>query len=452
MTTLRFKRRLPSYKICATSTPVDVYVRGLVNELYPEALSSIDHYSRGLYSEELHTKALMKYNIPQTTEHQLKVFLSNDTYIQRSIDIVHSELRDAFTVTAISMSQLDNVSYVPTSSAGYGYVGNKRDNYIEARSRATANIANYRRRGTDLLLTPFKAFARTQLALRTDPKIRHVWGAPFHTILIEGTVAQPIIEKLSRSDTPIFIGKDMFKTLPSTLFRMMNANQYVYCLDLKSFDASVNSFFIDSFFDFLSTTVTFPNVFSSYSLSYIRYDLLNTPIVMPNGKLYICTTGIPSGSYFTQLIDSYVNLIILRASQLQIYSETLPTYVLGDDSMFVHQDPTRLNDFAVALAAYGFTLNLKKSIVSKSPSEIVFLGHNFYGSRLTRGDFTLACLAIHTEDPITDVSLSIIRLYSLLYDSGYNSFFIMNLITRAHLRYTVPVSHPYPYAPLFLLS
>lgn len=452
MTTLTYKRRLPSYKLSSTATPVDIYVRGLVNELYPDALPSIDHYSRGMYSEALHTKALMKYDIPQTTEHRLKVTLSHDPYIQRSIDIVRSELRDAFTVKAISMSKLDDVSYVPTSSAGYGYVGNKRDNYLIARSRATANLANFRRMGSDLNLTPYKAFARTQLALRTDPKIRHVWGAPFHTILIEGTVAQPIIEKLSRSDTPIFVGKDMFKTLPSTLFRMMNENQYVYCLDLKSFDSSVNSWFIESFFDFLSTTVTFPNTFSSYSLSYIRYELLNTPIVMPNGKLYICTTGVPSGSYFTQLIDSYANLVILRASQLQVYSETLPTYVLGDDSMFVHQDPTRLDDFAVALATYGFTLNSKKSIVSKDPSEIVFLGHNFYGSRLTRDDFTLACLAIHTEDPVTDVSMSIIRLYSLLYDSGYNSFFIMNLITRAHLRYPVHVSYSYPYAPLFLLS
>ncbi|APG78353.1 RdRp [Xinzhou partiti-like virus 1] len=452
MSTLEFVRQLPSYSLMQHGTPCDLYARGLINALYPEALPSIDEYSRGMYDIEHHYTAFYKYSRPQYLEQAIKHRLESSSLIKEARAIVESELTESFTVQAISMSHLDAVSFVGSSAAGYGYVGNKRDNYLVARGHATSNLANFRRWGSKLRLTPYKAYSRTQLALRADPKIRHVWGAPFHTILIEGTIAQPIIVNLQLYDQPIYIGKDMFKELPYTLNRLLRDNFFAYCIDISAFDSSVNQIFIDWFFDFVSKTVTFPNAFTRSAVDYCRFELKHTPVVMPDGKMYICHTGIPSGSYFTQLIDSYVNLIMLRACQLSILESVVPTYVLGDDSIFCHHNPNHLESFRVLFEEFGFKLNVRKTIVSKSSQEIVFLGHNFYGSRLTRDDFTLACLAIHTETPIVNSSQTVVRLASLLYDSGHNSFFLMNLLTAAIKRYGSPRPlHP-PYVQLFMLS
>ncbi len=452
MTTIEYVRRLPSYEIVKTPNPADTHIRGIINMLMPDLLPKLDEYTRGMYSEELNYTAFYKYERPITTELAIKEALLSDSYIYATRCHVEDELRDSFSVDAISMSQLDKVSYIGSSAAGFGYVGLKRDNYLIARAHATSNLANFNRWGTEFRFTPYKAFSCTQLALRADPKVRHVWGAPFHTILIEGTIAQPIIQNLQLKNQPIFIGRDMFKELPATIHRMMRDDNYAYCVDLSSFDSSVNVWFIECFFDFVKSTVRFPNIFSSSAVSYCREEVINTPVVMPDGKLYICRTGVPSGSYFTQMIDSYVNLILLRAAQLYHCERVLPTYVLGDDSLFVYRDPNLLDELENFFAKFNFVMNRKKSIVSKDPGEIIFLGHNFYGSRLTRDDFTLACLAVHTEDPVTTPDESVIRLCSLLYDSGYNSFFLLNLIKKASTLYGLPERLHHPYVQLFLLG
>ncbi len=452
MTTIEYVRQLPSYKIVKFANPSDGFVRGIINILMPDLLPKIDLYTRGMYSEARHYDAFRKYERPITTELAIKERLLSDPYIYAARHFVEDELRDSFTVNAIPMNCLDKVAYVRSSAAGYGYTGLKRDNYLLARAHATSNLANFVRWGTEFRFTPYKAFSRTQLALRADPKIRHVWGAPFHTILIEGTIAQPIIQNLQLNDQPIFVGRDMFKELPSVIHRLMREDHFAYCLDLSSFDSSINTWFIERFFEFVRCTVRFRNSFSSKAVAYCQEELCNTPVVMPDGKLYICKTGIPSGSYFTQLIDSYVNLILLRAAQMCVCSRTLPTYVLGDDSLFVSSDPALLENYESYFALFGFKLNTKKSVVSSDPEKIVFLGHNFYGSRLTRDDFTLACLAVHTEEPVLTAHESVTRLCSLLYDSGYNSFFMLNVLKKAVLLYGSPRTMYPPYVSLFLLG
>lgn len=41
-----------------------------------------------------------------------------------------------------------------------------------------------------------------------------------------------------------------------------------------------------------------------------------------------------------------------------------------------------------------------KTIITQNFRDIIFLGHNFYGSKVTRDDFTYLSLSLHTEDEI----------------------------------------------------
>jgi len=127
--------------------------------------------------------------------------------------------------------------------------------------------------GSDLRQTPFRSHFRTQLSQRTDPKVRPIWGAPFHTTLIEGLIAAPIIKNLMKEDTPIYIGKSLFRELPYDIRKDLEDSKYIYCLDWSRFDSSVNSAFLQWFFDYLEEVVRFPDTLTSNSSLHI---LINT--------------------------------------------------------------------------------------------------------------------------------------------------------------------------------
>lgn len=368
-------------------------------------------------------------------------------------------LTTPFSVTPILASALDTVPYVGSTSAGYGYDGRKkRDVYLLARARATANLCNFLEHPDTYLPTPSMAFARTQLAPVTEPKVRHVFGAPFHQILLEGCLAAPIIERLSSHQSPIFIGRNIFKDAPPcAILHLQDPKPLCYCLDFSKFDTSVSHYLIDRFFSFLSRVLT-PTPSSANLINWCRYSLTHTAVLLPTGDLYRMHSGLPSGSYFTQLIGSYINLTLQHFAQLTFLGHTCPTYVLGDDSLFftTTDDPIPLDSLSTLFATVGFNLNLDKSIITSDLRSIHFLGHNFRGSRLSRDDWTLLQLAYYVERPVFTPDESLTRILSLLTDSGYSSNLMLQCATllRDIHGLTTPASYgPPPHYPsLFRLT
>ncbi|KAF6215866.1 hypothetical protein GE061_000201 [Apolygus lucorum] len=136
---------------------------------------------------------------------------------------------------------LDAVSWIPSSAAGFGYIGKKADNYLLARKNATRVLTGYSKWKSSYRFSPDKSFARTQLAMRAHPKIRHVWGRAFHHIHIEGLIGQPLLLRLMEVDTPIYIGKDIHKDMPYCILEATADGGTCYCIDFSKFDASVSS-------------------------------------------------------------------------------------------------------------------------------------------------------------------------------------------------------------------
>lgn len=254
---------------------------------------------------------------------------------------------------------------------------------------------------------PDKACARTQLAKRTRPQIRHVWGRAFHHILPAGTFFQPLIKALALFETPIFIGRDIHIEMPHAIIRLIGDTRYTYCFDFSSFDATVCSYLISVAWDIIES------LFEMDHHSSMVYDLIRdlnsrSPVIMPAGRLYVVFKGVPSGSYSTQVVDSLVNLILVYAYQLRMFNRTLKTYVMGDDSIFVAEEHCDIEDAANYFASFGMILNSEKSLITADRRQVIFLGHNFYGSRVTRGEFTCLLLALYTEhQPATPENTSI---------------------------------------------
>jgi hypothetical protein len=461
--TVTYVRHLRPYPPPPGGHNVDPYVEECLPFVVPDQATrdKLYEYTRGMYTRELHYASFNKYSRPLSEERHFGSILASDPSIQRAISTVRQLLHSLPPLKPIPSDRMDDIHWIPSSAAGYGYIGKKADNYPKARLNASRALHWYKRFGDEYRMVPDKAYARSQLATLSNPKIRHVWGRAFHHILIESLFGQPLIEMLLREPNPIFVGRNINKTLPAEILRLRDERPVYYCLDFKSFDSSLNSYLISVAWDIILGMFEPLDDWEKTIFSYIRRLFVHTPVIMPDGDLFIVTTGVPSGSVFTQLVDSICNLILIYALQFDLLNTNFETFVLGDDSIFTTPSPSiSLNQAAIFLSRFGMTLNVEKSLITQDISEVVFLGHNFYGSRVTRDDFTVLSLALFTERPISTPHESVIRIASLLYDSGFNSFAAYNLYAYMLSKYNLqwidqlqkPVTIDRPFLKLFYIS
>ena len=184
---------------------------------------------------------------------------------------------------------------------------------------------------------PCIAYTRTQ-----RNKTRLVWGFPYSMTAVEGILARPLIELYKEGITPMAFGMAS-GALGTRLMTRQNKRKWAYCLDVSKFDSSASGFLINVAFDLISewfymdevepkTGVTVQKIMDT-----IRAYFVTTPIVMPDGNVYYGKRhGVPSGSYFTQIVDSIINIIYVAtaADFLHLNVSYEDVFVLGDDIIF----------------------------------------------------------------------------------------------------------------------
>nr|APG78298.1 RdRp [Hubei partiti-like virus 54] len=205
---------------------------------------------------------------------------------------------------------------------------------------------------------PCQAFARTQRGNKT----RLVWGYPIEMTMMEARFARPLIDKFIQMDTPMMIGKPKY-----LIGTRINCNiqpcRNSYSIDYSKYDSSIHEGLINMAFSILGTWFS-PEDKETFAWQKIVEYFIRTPIVMPDGKLYVGKTrGVPSGSFFTQLIDSLVNLLLLKyVTLLQGVRLSLGrVMILGDDSIFGVDEELDISKMASDLDDMGITLNVEKS-------------------------------------------------------------------------------------------
>lgn len=107
-------------------------------------------------------------------------------------------------------------------------------------------------------------------------------------------------------------------------------------MDWKGFDHSIPATYIKIAFDIVWSTYRFKNSKKKFKykriFDYIVEYFINTRIMLGDGTVFLKNHGIPSGSAFTQLIGSIVNILSTRTLlRLQQISAMKDRY-LGDDS------------------------------------------------------------------------------------------------------------------------
>jgi hypothetical protein len=133
----------------------------------------------------------------------------------------------------------------------------------------------------------------------------------------------------------------------------------IVCLDYSKYDSTIPAVFIREAFRILSTWFEESDL-NEFGWSTIVNYFINTPIVMPDGHLYVGKNhGVPSGSYFTQLIDSVVNVALMYAysHKFGFRFDPLSLFVLGDDSIVRVKGQFSLSDWAAYANSLGMSIH-----------------------------------------------------------------------------------------------
>lgn len=224
-------------------------------------------------------------------------------------------------------------------------------------------------------------------------KSRLIWGYPMSMTLIEGTIAKPLLDVFKGGTTPMAFAMTN-KTLGMKILSASQSKRYYYSLDASQFDSSIQKIMLQVAFSIIRTWYNEKELFDENNtigevIDIIEDYFIHTPIVMPTGDKEVKGDGIlhfgkrhgvPSGSYFTQLVDSIVNVIVLGtlASKFGFYVSEDEVFVLGDDLLFftnTHLDVAKLASYAKS--TFGMNFNKEKSQHGRTCEPIPFLGRDW---------------------------------------------------------------------------
>lgn len=296
---------------------------------------------------------------------------------------------------------------------------------------------------------PCIAFKRTQF----DEKTRLVWGYPYSMTAIEGIFARPLIELFKSGWTPMAFGMQT-GVLGGKLRAASYSHDWAYSIDVSSFDSSASRELIHIAFKILSTWFDLDQIEPTSGVSYrdiwqiVETYFITTPIVMPDLMLYTGKRhGVPSGSYFTQMVDSIVNVIYAGAiaDRFNLMIGKRDIFVLGDDLLFWSDRDMSLEsitDFATRL--FDIQFNSKKSSKFKSGEVIHYLGRDWDDGvpglpldeiliRMTQPE----TYRKYSDDPVERYRqvLMLIQSYASVYENAYQIFYE---VTKQWRKWYVP--------------
>jgi hypothetical protein len=210
---------------------------------------------------------------------------------------------------------------------------------------------------------PCVLFTRTQ----EDWKTRNVWGYPISDTIHEQTVFIPFLEHEKTLEyRSALLGPEFVDAAITKLLHNKSESDIVLCVDFSAYDASVGPKNAFEAFSYIASQFQIGSQHQVYDL-FRRF--VTIPIYTPDGLL-TGPHGVPSGSSFTNTVDSLV----------QFYSSgtVFPCQIQGDDGVYVI--PRSDHDFILErFKAAGLKVNEDKSDVFES-QEAIYLQRYYHPS------------------------------------------------------------------------
>jgi hypothetical protein len=175
-------------------------------------------------------------------------------------------------------------------------------------------------------------------------------------IILELKYAKPV-QKLMSSSFMYAGGKDP-SLISSIISNYRNRNKVWWSIDYSGFDMSISSWLIEDAFAILKKL--FLNV-DDEEWNIIVNDFVHKDFIVNEGVVH-SDKGVPSGSMFTQIIDSIVNCVVVTTYFNSINSKC-DMIAMGDDNLiFSNEKLDLLDDLSSYLNKnFGLSTSAEKS-------------------------------------------------------------------------------------------
>lgn len=289
-------------------------------------------------------------------------------------------------------------------------------------------------RGRSISLPDCCQYYQAQTCDVDTNKIRTVWGYPLDVIIEEGRWFFPYMDWVNEhsADIPVAYGKEMatggmaYVDLMFRSFRRGNA----LMTEWSSFDKTIPPWLIRDCFQIIYESMDMEHVECSEgykwpvgkSQSAMRFQrmvdyFINTPIRTHTGERFRKKGGVPSGSMFTNLIDTIINCVITRYLMLET-TGFLPdaNLYLGDDAVVITESSVDIDHVArLAREKFGMVLNRKKTSLTSRAENIQFLGYFNDNGKPERSQVHLISSFIHPERMVSEPMITVMRALGEMY-------------------------------------
>nr|APG78250.1 RdRp [Hubei partiti-like virus 47] len=225
--------------------------------------------------------------------------------------------------------------------------------------------------------TPCNAIGKSMVGPK--PKCRLVWCYPAHMTFAEGMFAMPLIRALI-AKRGMYGGWIQYSKGDMRLLMSRRCRPLWLGADWDAFDSRVPAWLIRHAFNILKEYIDFDHYEEWGSPTHpetlprlwnrIVHYFINTPYKQPDGVVSVKHQGVPSGSFFTSLIDSITQAIAVHYA---LDRAPRDMWVLGDDLLVSVDRSFNVEEFGDLIGKkFGFKLNLDKTEVG---SHVSFLGY-----------------------------------------------------------------------------
>nr|QJQ28886.1 RNA-dependent RNA polymerase [Botryotinia fuckeliana partitivirus 1] len=317
------------------------------------------------------------------------------------------------------------------TSAGSTFMGQKKGDvmeeiYHEARwlGHRMKQDGKGRFNPTKMRFPPCLAGQRGGMSERDDPKTRLVWIYPAEMLTVEGFYA-PLMYRdfMNDPNSPMLNGKSAQRLYTEWCCKLREG-ETLYGIDFSSFDTKVPAWLIRIAFDILRQNIEF-STFQGKPVSKkdaqkwrnvwdgMVWYFINTPILMPDGRMFRKFRGVPSGSWWTQMIDSVVNHILIDYLADCQDVEIRNLKVLGDDSAFRSSDEFQLETAKLDCKPTGMVIKPEKCEKTADPADFKLLGTKYRSGRVHRDTDEWFKLALYPESSVFTLDVAFTRLIGL---------------------------------------
>lgn len=317
---------------------------------------------------------------------------TKDPYYQVCLDSLREEMRAV--LSPLTMEEAAEA--IPrATSPGFPFIrthpGKKKDyiiaNYLPKFSNYWSRVGNKEKVSP---LPDCAAFARSHIGKVGTNKVRPVWAYPVEAIVEEARFAVPLQNalKTQKIGKQFAYGMELLKGGMTWLNNKLQRSRRrdpgckFVMIDYTAFDNSVPAWLIRDVFGIIKDMFKMDDADSRRFKALVDY-FINTPVQNMDGRRFQKWHGIPSGSMFTNIVDTMINFVVTTYSLVKSTGrQPLFFNCFGDDS--VASMPGRsllnMNSMADAAQTFGMKININKSYWTNVLTNVHYLGYyNYHG-------------------------------------------------------------------------